>query len=90
MGIERVNFRERRPVMFYLHPWELDPAQPRPPMPWKSRMRHYVGIDHETSKLGRLLGRFRFGTARDVLQAQTAALPVAAHSLPAPLPSLPA
>lgn len=68
IGIQRVNVRERRPVMFYLHPWELDSAQPHPPMPWRNRVRHYVGIETETTKLGRLLRRFRFATARDVLQ----------------------
>jgi len=67
-GIERVNRREQQPVMFYFHPWELDPHQPRPPMPWRHRLRHYVGIDKEVARLSRLLTRFRFGTARDVLQ----------------------
>ena len=31
--------------MFYLHPWELDPGQPRPPMAWRHRFRHYVGVE---------------------------------------------
>jgi polysaccharide deacetylase family protein (PEP-CTERM system associated) len=69
-GIRRVNVREQRPIMFYLHPWELDSAQPRPPMAWRHRFRHYVGLETEASKLSRLLSRFRFGTARDVLLAQ--------------------
>jgi polysaccharide deacetylase family protein (PEP-CTERM system associated) len=67
MGIEHVNSREQRPVMFYLHPWELDPEQPRPPMAWRYRFRHYVGMEREEAKLLALLDRFRFGTARDVL-----------------------
>lgn len=70
-GIRRVNVREQRPVMFYLHPWELDTGQPRPPMAWRHRFRHYIGLETETTKLSRLLRRFRFGTARDVLLAQT-------------------
>ena len=41
IGIQRVNTRERRPVMFYLHPWELDPDLPRPPMAWRHRFRLY-------------------------------------------------
>jgi polysaccharide deacetylase family protein (PEP-CTERM system associated) len=69
-GIQRVNGRERRPVMFYIHPWELDPGQPRPPMAWRHRFRHYVGLEQEAGKLCRLLVRFRFGTARDVLALQ--------------------
>jgi len=70
LGIERVNAAERRPVMFYLHPWELDPGQPRPAMAWRYRFRHYVGLEKEAAKLSALLARFRFGTAREVLEAQ--------------------
>ena len=66
-GVERVNSTERRPVMFYLHPWELDTGQPRPPMPWRHAFRHYVGVAKQAEKLSALLSRFRFGTARDVL-----------------------
>jgi polysaccharide deacetylase family protein (PEP-CTERM system associated) len=66
-GIQRVNSRERKPVMFYMHPWELDPDQPRPPMAWHHRFRHYVGVKKEAAKLSRLLSQFRFGAARDVL-----------------------
>jgi polysaccharide deacetylase family protein (PEP-CTERM system associated) len=69
-GIARVNAREGQPVMFYLHPWELDPNQPRPPMAWHLRFRHYVGLEHEAGKLSRLLALFRFGTAREVLQTR--------------------
>jgi polysaccharide deacetylase family protein (PEP-CTERM system associated) len=69
-GIDYVNARERQPVMFYLHPWELDPDQPRPPMPWYLRFRHYVGLAEEAGKLSRLLAQFRFGTAREVLQTR--------------------
>jgi polysaccharide deacetylase family protein (PEP-CTERM system associated) len=67
-GIQHVNLRERQPVMFYFHPWELDPAQPRPPMAWRHRFRHYVGLEHEAIKLSLLLQQFRFGSARDVLE----------------------
>jgi polysaccharide deacetylase family protein (PEP-CTERM system associated) len=70
LGIAHVNAAERRPVMFYLHPWELDPGQPRPPMGWGPRFRLYVGIEKEAAKLSALLGQFRFGTARDVLASQ--------------------
>jgi len=67
LGIQRVNAREQQPVMFYLHPWELDPDQPRPPMAWHHRFRLYVGLEKEAAKISRLLAQFRFGTARDVL-----------------------
>jgi polysaccharide deacetylase family protein (PEP-CTERM system associated) len=74
-GIERVNALEQRPVMFYFHPWELDPDQPRPPMAWHHRFRHYVGLGREAAKLAQLLAAFRFGTARDVLQTRACRLP---------------
>jgi len=67
-GIHYVNTFERQPVMFYVHPWELDPGQPRPPMPRALRFRHYVGIKHQAAKLSHLLAEFRFGTAREVLE----------------------
>ena len=69
-GIRRVNLREQQPVMFYLHPWELDPGQPRPPMAWQHRIRHYGGLETEAAKLLRLLGQFRFGTVREFLQTR--------------------
>ena len=70
LGIQRVNAVEGEPVMFYFHPWELDPHQPRPPMAWRHRFRHYVGLDREAAKLSQLLTQFRFGRACDVLQAR--------------------
>jgi polysaccharide deacetylase family protein (PEP-CTERM system associated) len=70
MGIQHVNEVERRPVMFYLHPWELDPGQPRPHMAWRHRFRLYVGIEKQAAKLSRLLRHFRFSSARDVLEAR--------------------
>ena len=69
-GIGHVNAHDHLPVMFYLHPWELDPNQPRPPMAWRHRFRHYVGLEKEAGKLSRLLGQFRFGTAREFLQTR--------------------
>jgi polysaccharide deacetylase family protein (PEP-CTERM system associated) len=69
-GIEHVNAVDLRPVMFYLHPWELDPGQPRPPMAWRDRFRLYVGIEKEMAKLSALLSRFQFGTAAEVLESQ--------------------
>jgi polysaccharide deacetylase family protein (PEP-CTERM system associated) len=75
-GIRRVNAREQQPVMFYLHPWELDPGQPRPPMAWRHRFRHYVGVEKEAGKLARLLAEFRFGTARAFLEARVSGVRV--------------
>ena len=66
-GFEQVNARERRPVMFYFHPWELDPGQPTPPMPWHHRFRHYVGIPSVEARLSSLLGDFHFSTVQSIL-----------------------
>jgi polysaccharide deacetylase family protein (PEP-CTERM system associated) len=85
LAIARVNAKEGRPVMFYLHPWELDADQPRPAMAWHHRFRHYVGVEKQPAKLSRLFGRFRFGTAAEVLLSSPPAAvrrPVAERLLP--------
>jgi polysaccharide deacetylase family protein (PEP-CTERM system associated) len=53
---------ERRgvPGMFYIHPWELDPEQPRLPVPLATRLRHYGGLKDTVPRLQRLLSEFRF------------------------------
>ena len=55
---------ERRgvPGTFYIHPWELDAGQPRFPVPWTTRIRHYSGLDRTDARLDRLLREFRFTT----------------------------
>ena len=67
-GIRRVNAKERKPIMFYFHPWELDPEQPRPSMAWHRRFRHYVGQGRHEAKLAHLLRSASFGTVREVLE----------------------
>ena len=69
LGIHRVNASERRPVMFYLHPWELDADLPRPPMAWHHKFRLYVGVKKHAAKIDHLLAHFRFDTAKAVLDA---------------------
>jgi len=61
-GIERVNRLEGQPVVFYLHPWELDPGQPRIPLSKLGRLRHYTNLDRTEARLERLLSEFRFDT----------------------------
>jgi polysaccharide deacetylase family protein (PEP-CTERM system associated) len=53
---------ERRgaPGTFYVHPWEVDPAQPRLRAPLSARLRHYTGLDRTAGRLERLLSDFRF------------------------------
>ncbi len=72
-GIRHVNTRERQAVMFYFHPWELDPEQPRPPMPWHHRFRHYVNLSRMPVKLRDLFAHTRFAPAREVLGLAPAA-----------------
>ena len=49
------------PGTFYIHPWELDPDQPRVPgLPWSTTARHYGGLHRTARKLERLLAEFRF------------------------------
>ncbi|PIX95822.1 MAG: polysaccharide deacetylase family protein [Hydrogenophilales bacterium CG_4_9_14_3_um_filter_63_34] len=71
--IGRVNRLEGRPTMFYFHPWEVDPAQPRVAgAPLKSRLRHYVNLDRMEDKLDRLCNDFRWGRADQVYAAELA------------------
>ena len=53
---------ERRgvPGTFYIHPWELDPAQPRMRTPFLTRVRHYGGLSRTAPRVKRLLSSFRF------------------------------
>jgi len=74
-GIRRVNRRERKPVVFYLHPWELDPGQPRLPLRGLSAYRHYHNLARTEQRLGRLLREFRFARVRDVWQHELAGVP---------------
>lgn len=52
------------PGMFYVHPWEVDPDQPRLPVSWSTRARHYGGLHRTLPRLERLLGEFRFTSVR--------------------------
>jgi len=63
-----VNRKLGRPFVFYVHPWELDPEQPRLKVgSWASRTRHYLNLSSTEHKLEKLLQRFRFGTLGDVI-----------------------
>lgn len=66
-GLASINRRDQRPFIFYLHPWEIDPGQPRVRVNWLSSFRHYTNLEKCEARLRRLLGEFRFGTARDSL-----------------------
>lgn len=58
---------EGRPAVFYLHPWEVDAAQPRVALPRSKAFRHYNNLSRTEGRLGRLLADFKFTTIREVL-----------------------
>jgi polysaccharide deacetylase family protein (PEP-CTERM system associated) len=65
--IQQINARDGKPAMFFFHPWELDPGQPRVPgVTAKTRFRHYVNLKHTAPKLRRLLADFRWGSIDQV------------------------
>ncbi len=69
-GIRYLNRREGQPAVVYLHPWELDPEQPRLPAGKLSRFRHYTNLHRMEERFVRLLQDFSFGTMSEVLQAR--------------------
>ncbi len=65
--IRRVNRAEGRPAIFYFHPWELDPGQPRVAgLDAKTRFRHYLNLERTEARLRRLLADFRWGRVDEV------------------------
>ena len=67
-AIKRIHNQERRPVMVYFHPWELDPEQPRLQAGWKSQVRHYTGLGKMESRLDEILAQGRFQPLLELLQ----------------------
>ncbi len=67
-ALRQVNERDRVPFIFYLHPWEIDPDQPRIKASLVSRFRHYNNLTRCRTRLEALASDFEFGTARSVLQ----------------------
>ena len=72
--IGRVNQVDRQPAIFYCHPWEFDPGQPRVPgIDLKTRFRHYVNIGRMEQRVDRLLSDFRWGRMDRIFLAGAAA-----------------
>ncbi len=68
LGMRRVNRAEHRPTVVFIHPWEVDPEQPRLETAGRRGFStHYVGLARTESKVRRLLRDFRFAPLRDVL-----------------------
>ena len=73
-AIRQVNDQDRRPAVFYFHPWEIDPAQPRVTgASLRSKLRHYTNLSVMGEKLEQLIGEFAWGRM-DVLALREAPL----------------
>lgn len=73
-AIRQVNRRDCRPAVFYFHPWEIDPQQPRVAnAPMRSRLRHYTNLNVMAEKLKQLVHEFEWGRM-DLLAAREAAV----------------
>lgn len=64
---DKFNEKEKSPVVFYLHPREIDPKQPRLKLKWKDYIIHYYGIGRCESKLVKILKKYEFETMRKIL-----------------------
>lgn len=84
-GIERLNTVEARAAVFYIHPWEIDPDQPRLEVGWLGRFRHYRNLDKTEDRLRALLTAFRFGTVESLLH-RTEPVVASEQMVPATLP----
>ena len=70
-AIRQVNLRDERPAVFYFHPWEVDPDQPRVEnAPLKSRLRHYTNLEKMAGKLRSLAGEFTWGRMDEIAERE--------------------
>lgn len=67
-AIRRIHEKEKKPVIVYFHPWEIDHDQPRLPGSWKSRFRHYTGLGRMKERLSSLLREGRFTTMIELVR----------------------
>jgi len=74
-AIRQVNSNDGHGAIFYFHPWEIDPAQPRlKQAPLKSRLRHYSRLSTMADKLRRLMREFNWGRVDELVAVERAAL----------------
>ena len=59
--------KQGRPVVFYIHPWELDSEQPKQNLPFFKSIRHYTNLDETEDKLSKLLSNFEFQSIKEAL-----------------------
>jgi len=79
-AIRQVNHRDGRPAVFYFHPWEVDPGQPRVDhAPMRSKLRHYTNLEGMAGKLRQLIDEFDWTRMDVIAQGEAArAVPMAA------------
>lgn len=66
-GLLKASSQLDGPIIFYLHPWELDPQQPRiQGASIKSRFRHYLNLEKTLPRLNQLLEDFQWCAIRDL------------------------
>ena len=71
--LRQVNQREAQAAVFYFHPWEIDPGQPRVAgIDARTRFRHYVNLHRTEARLRRLLGDFSWGRMDHIFLRDTA------------------
>jgi polysaccharide deacetylase family protein (PEP-CTERM system associated) len=68
-GLKSINEKEGKPFIFYLHPWEIDPQQPRiNGLSSRSKFRHYVNLGKTVRKFRKLLKDFNFSSVKKILE----------------------
>jgi len=73
-AIRELNEKEKRSAVVYVHPWELDPDQPRFQGTLLSKFRHYINLEKTEGRLESLFGAFKFCSIRDIFQENTFAI----------------
>jgi hypothetical protein len=66
-SIDQINRQAAQPAIFYIHPWEIDPDQPRLAASLPTRLRHYNHLVATEGRLRRLLRDFAFGSIESVV-----------------------
>ena len=86
-GLRQINEKAGRPFTFYLHPWEVDPGQPRVKVSAFSTFRHYTNLRKCEGRLRQVLTDFSFSTMRDVLATHGLIRKAAASASQTPSPA---
>lgn len=77
-GVRHLNRVENAPAVLYLHPWEIDPEQPRIAPTWISSRRQYSGLEGMIGKLERLIADFKLDTIQTAFKSALGADSMAA------------